>query len=78
MSRGRYCARPAWPAIAAGADQEAAEAVRRVDPDHVPEDRPAADLDERLRDGMRALLQARPPAAAEDRDLGKGIHAGDY
>jgi hypothetical protein len=50
----------------AEAEHEMAEALLRVDVDHVPEDRLAADLHERLRDRLGVLAQARAPAAAED------------
>ena len=46
----------------------AAKAVGGVDPDDVPEDRPPADLDQRLRDRVRVLLQAGAATSAEDRD----------
>ena len=52
----------------AGGEQEALEALRGVDLDHVPEDRPAADLDQRLRQRFGPLTQARAAAAAEDHD----------
>ena len=55
-------------AAVAGQQQEPAEAVGRVDPDDVPEDRPPADLDQRLRDRVRVLLQAGTATSAEDRD----------
>ncbi len=52
----------------AGGEQEAIEALRGVDPDHVPEDRLPADLDQRLRHRLRPLPQPRPAPAAEDDD----------
>ena len=51
-----------------GREQEALEPLRRVDLDHVPEDRPAADLDQRLRHRLGPLPQPRPAPAAEDDD----------
>ena len=50
-------------------------ALGGVDPDHVPEDRLAADLDQRLGDRVRLLLQAGPAPAAEDRDRDVGALA---
>ena len=59
-----------------GQQEEAPEAVRRIDPDHVPDDRTAADLDERLRDRVGPLLQPGAAPSAEDRDgLGAFRHA---
>jgi hypothetical protein len=52
----------------AGQEQEAAESLGGVDPGHVPENRLAADLHERLGDRVRPLLQARAAPAAEDGD----------
>ena len=52
----------------AEAEHEAAEALLGVDADHVPEDRLPADLNERLRDRLRLLAQARAPASTEDHD----------
>jgi hypothetical protein len=52
----------------AEAEHEAVEALRRVDADHVPQDRAAADLDQRLRDRLRVLAQPRAAAAAQDDD----------
>ncbi len=52
----------------AGQQHEPAKAVGGVDPDDVPEDRPPADLDQRLRDRVRVLLQAGAATSAEDRD----------
>jgi hypothetical protein len=40
--------------------------------DHVPHDRPAADLHQRLRDRLRVLLQPRAAPATEDYDRGPG------
>jgi hypothetical protein len=39
------------------AEHEAVEALLGIDPHHVPEDGPAADLDERLRDRLGVLAQ---------------------
>ena len=52
----------------AEAEHEAVEALVGVDPDDVPEDRPAADLHQRLRDRLGVLAQARAAAAAQDHD----------
>src|SRR5581483_590989 len=52
--------------LVAGEEQEAREALAAVDRDHVPEDRPGADLDERLRDRLRPLAEARPAPATQD------------
>ncbi len=53
-------------ALEASAEEEAPQPVSRVDPDHVPQDRLAADLHQRLGDRGRVLLQPRPAAAAEN------------
>ena len=64
----------------AGREQEALEPLGGVDLDHVPEDRPAADLDQRLRHRLGPLAQPRPAAAAEDDDgwLHRFRHCGGY
>ena len=51
-----------------GQEQEPPEAVGDVDVDHVPDDRPPADLDQRLGDRGGTLPQASPAAAAQDQD----------
>ena len=51
-----------------GRQQEPREPLRGVHPDHVPDDRLAADLHERLGDLARVLLQARAASAAQDHD----------
>src|SRR6476646_6486112 len=53
-----------------GAEDEALQSLRGVDLDHVPEDRSAADLHQRLRHRLGLLAQACSPAAAEDQDRG--------
>ena len=53
-----------------GRAARSAEALRGVDPDHVPQDRPAADLDEGLGDRMGVLLEAGSAASAQDYDIG--------
>jgi len=50
---------------------EAPKALARVERHHVPQDRLAADLDERLRQRLAGLAHARALAAAED---GYGQH----
>src|SRR6185312_7120742 len=63
-----------------GQQQEVLEPLGDVDLNHVPDDRPAADLDERLGDRLSVLLKPSAPAAAQDRDgwLGGAVHAADY
>src|SRR5262249_31719729 len=56
-------------ALVAEADDEVVEAVGGVDLHDVPQDRPAADLDHRLRTEMRLFADARAHAAGEDHDL---------
>ena len=53
-------------ALVAGGQHEAPEALHGVDLHDVPDDRLAADLDQRLGDRLRALLQAGSPPAAQD------------
>src|SRR4029453_19519138 len=53
-------------ALVTGQEHEPPESLLGVDTDHMPEDGPTADLDERLRDRLRSLAEARPTAAAED------------
>src|SRR4249919_1410984 len=55
-------------ALVSGEQQKAREALRAVDRDHVPEDRAAADLDERFGDRFGAFTQAGTPPPAEDHD----------
>jgi len=55
----------------AGAQNEVLEALARVELDDVPEDRPAADLDEGLGDGVGVLLQTGPAPSAEDDHRGQ-------
>src|SRR5215218_5023531 len=64
----------------AGRQQEAIETLGRVDLDHMPEDRPAADLDQRLRHRLGSLAQPRPAAATENYDgwLHWVRHCGGY
>ena len=57
-------------AAIASRQHEPAEALPRVELDHVPHDRVPPDLHERLRDLPRVLLQPCPPPTAEDHDLG--------
>src|SRR4051794_15611114 len=54
--------------VAAGQD-DVAQAVARIQLHDVPDDRLAADLDQRLGDRLRVFLQPRPPAPAEDHHL---------
>src|SRR6202034_1345706 len=61
--------------LIAGEQEEVAEALGKVDLDDVPEDRPAADFDERLGNRLRVLLQPRAAAATQDRD--RGQHGGE-
>ena len=55
-------------AAVSGQQQEPPEPLRQVDLDHVPQDRAAADLDQRLGHRRGALLQAGPASAAQDHD----------
>ena len=55
----------------AGRQQEAPEPLRRVDADHVPEERPAADLDQSLRHRLGA--HAGRPAALPHLPDGGGL-----
>src|SRR5207253_1596512 len=52
----------------AEAEQEALESVMRVDAHDVPDDRPAADLDHRLRTVLGLFPQTGAPPAAQDHD----------
>jgi hypothetical protein len=61
-------------ALVAGQEQEPPESLLGVDTDHVPEDGPTADFDERLRDRLRSLAEARPAAAAEDHNWVQSCH----
>ncbi len=61
--------------LVAGGHEEAPEALGRVDAHDVPEDRPLPHLHERLRDLLRALLEARAAPAAEYHHV---FHALDY
>jgi hypothetical protein len=54
--------------LVAEAEDEAPEALLGVDPDDVPQDRAAADLDQRLRDRLGVLTEPRAAAAAKDDD----------
>ena len=56
-------------ALVAEAEDEVVVTPARVVAHDVPEDRPAADLDHRLRDALRRLAHANAEAAAEDHDL---------
>ena len=62
-------------ALVAGAEHEAAQPLGGVDLDHVPEDRLAADLHQRLRDRLGVLLEPRAAAAAEDHHVRDPAHA---
>ena len=57
-------------AAVAGQQQEVGEPLADVDRDHVPEDRPAADLDQRLGNRLGVLVQPGATPAAEDRHAG--------
>src|SRR5262245_47744637 len=56
-------------AAVAQAQDEVLVAEVRVVAHEVPDDRPYADVDERLRQGVRMLAQARAESAAEEYDL---------
>ena len=56
-------------AAVAEAQDEVLVAEVRVVAHQVPEDRPVADVHQRLRDGVRVLAQPRAEAAAEQHDL---------
>ena len=71
-------------ALVAEAEHELAQAVRRVELHHVPEQWPAADLDHRLGAEFRLFAHARAEAATEQHDLhalasgnegGRPVHA---
>ncbi len=70
---------PLWPldppdpvgdlfALVAGQEQELPEALTGIDSDHVPEDRYAAYLDQRLGKGFGTFAQPGTPTSAEDRN----------
>src|SRR5262249_18312372 len=63
-----------------GQQQEALESLGDVDLDDVPDDRAAADLDQRLGDRLRVLLKPRAATPAQDRDrrISGAVHAADY
>ena len=60
-------------AAVAEAEEKATEALLGVDADHVPEDRPAADLHQRLGDRLAVPAQARAAPATEDHHV---LHSG--
>jgi hypothetical protein len=45
--------------------------MRKVDLDHMPDDRSAADLDQGLRYRLRVLTEARAATTTQDRHLGQ-------